>query len=289
MFDKSLDAGNSWLENDIYVTDFFGGWNYDIPGLDRCNGLPILKCDTSGTTYNGTLYINWTDQQNGSDDTDVWLIKSVDGGETWSDRIRVNDDVAGKQQFLTWFDIDQTNGKLYFIFYDRRNYTDNQTDVYMAISEDGGTTFENIKISESPFNPSADFFGDYTNISVHNGKISPIWARADGANLSLRTIVPDGSGIKDIESDLLVSEVYPNPSDNEFYFPFKLMKDKKVSLSIMNLFGKEICTIYSNKEVKAGKHIVTFKTKEYNLNSGIYLFKFSDGQKQFVRKFVYKK
>ncbi len=289
MFDKSLDGGNTWLENDIYVTDFIGGWNYAISGLDRCNGLPILKCDTSATSTNGTLYINWTDQHNGSNDTDVWLIKSTDGGETWSERIRVNDDVAGKQQFLTWFDIDQTNGKLYFIFYDRRNYSDNQTDVYMAISEDGGTTFENIKISESPFNPSASFFGDYTNISVHNGKIAPIWARADGANLSLRTIVPDGSRIKDIESDLLVSDVYPNPSDNEFYFPFKLMKDKKVSLSIMDLFGKEICSIYSNKEINAGKHIATFNAKEYNLNSGIYLFKFSDGRKQIIKKFVYSK
>jgi len=50
-------------------------------------------------------------------------------------------------------DIDQTNGNLYFVFYDRRTYTDNQTDVYMAISTDGGTNFSNVKISESPFSP----------------------------------------------------------------------------------------------------------------------------------------
>ncbi len=35
-------------------------------------------------------------------------------------------------------DIDQTNGHLYFIFYDRRAYLDNQTDVYMAVPHQMG-------------------------------------------------------------------------------------------------------------------------------------------------------
>ncbi len=287
MFDKSIDQGSTWLDNDIYVCDFPGGWAYDIPGISRCNGLPVTKCDTSGGNNNGTIYINWTDQENGASDTDVWLIKSEDGGETWSNKIRVNDDAAGKQQFFTWFDIDQTNGNLYFIFYDRRNYNDNQTDVYMAISEDGGNTFENIKISETPFTPSSSiFFGDYTNISVHDGKIAPIWARADGTDMSLRTIVPDNIGINNIDNELLMPEVYPNPSDNEFYFSFKLRTKGIVTLKVTDLFGKEICTIINNELTKAGKHIKTFNAKDYNLSSGVYLFKFSDGL-QVVRKFVY--
>jgi len=40
--------------------------------------------------------------------------------------------------------IDQTNGYLYFVFYDRRNYStaSTSTDVYMARSTDGGGDFQ---------------------------------------------------------------------------------------------------------------------------------------------------
>ena len=290
IFDKSTDAGNTWLENDIFVADFPGGWAYDIPGIYRANGLPITKCDTSGSVYNGTIYINWTDQQNGTDDTDVWLTKSTDGGNTWSNRKRVNNDVAGKQQFFTWFDIDQTNGKLYFIFYDRRNNIGNETDVYMAISDDGGETFENIKISETSFTPfSTVFFGDYTNISVHNGKIAPIWVRADGELRSLRTIVPDNSGINSNENNFMVSEVYPNPSNNKFYFSFRLRKASNISLKIIDIFGKEVHTIFNNEDVDIGKYVETFNAKQHNLKSGVYFFKFSDGKNHRTTKIVYQK
>jgi hypothetical protein len=145
---------------------FRGGWVYDIPGIYRCNGLPVTKCDTSSGTYHGRIYVNWTDQENGSDDVDVWLIYSDDEGETWSEKKRVNDDPAGSHQFFTWMDIDQTNGNLYFIFYDRRNHSGNETDVYMAVSEDGGDSFENIMISETPFTPSASVFLVIIQISV---------------------------------------------------------------------------------------------------------------------------
>jgi hypothetical protein len=35
-------------------------------------GLPVTKCDLSGGAYNGTIYVNWTDQRNGEDNTDVF-------------------------------------------------------------------------------------------------------------------------------------------------------------------------------------------------------------------------
>ncbi len=136
VFDRSLDGGNTWLDNDIPVSSQPGGWDYDIPGIYRANGLPVTCCDISNSPYQGTIYVNWTDQRNGVDDTDVWLAKSTDGGNTWSEPVRVNDDPPGKHQFFTWMTIDQTTGELIFVFYDRRNHDDNNTDVYMARSTD---------------------------------------------------------------------------------------------------------------------------------------------------------
>ncbi|HHH53030.1 MAG TPA: exo-alpha-sialidase, partial [Bacteroidetes bacterium] len=176
VFDRSYDQGETWMDTDIIINDIPGGWDFDIEGISRCNGLPVTVCDLSDGPYRGNIYINWTDQRNGENDTDVWVVKSEDEGNTWSDPIRVNDDLPGRQQFFTWMTVDQKTGYLYFVFYDRRNYDDQNTDVYMAVSRDGGESFENFKISESPFDPNKNvFFGDYTNISAYDNIVRPIW------------------------------------------------------------------------------------------------------------------
>ena len=188
-FNYSLDDGQTWLKKEQFIATQPLGWVIDIPGLYRCNGLPITACDRSKSAYQGTVYVNWADQRNGQHNTDVWLKKSKDGGKNWSDPIKVNNDDGENHQFLTWMTIDQTNGYLYFVFYDRRNHKDERrTDVYLAVSKDGGESFENIRISESPFRPNPKiFFGDYTNISVHNGVIRPIWTRLHRGEISLHT------------------------------------------------------------------------------------------------------
>src|SRR5258707_11088133 len=35
-----------------------------------------------------------------------------------------------RSQFLPWITVDQTNGSVYIVYYDRRSYDDLQTDVY---------------------------------------------------------------------------------------------------------------------------------------------------------------
>ena len=189
-FDRSTDEGKTWLKKDVEVANQVGGWALDIPGINRCNGMPITICDVSNSPYNGTIYVNYADQSNGEDDTDIWLVKSTDKGSTWSAPKRVNDDISGKQQFLTWMSIDQTTGYIYTVFYDRRNHEDLNTDVYLAYSTDGGETFINKKISASPFIPSDDvFFGDYTNIAAHKGRICPIWTNMIHGKTSIWTAV----------------------------------------------------------------------------------------------------
>ncbi|MCZ6692930.1 MAG: sialidase family protein [Bacteroidetes bacterium] len=187
-FNKSLDNGRTWAPNDLKIADQPGGWTFDIPGLGRANGLPVTVCDMSDGPYQGTIYVNWSDQRNGINNTDIWISKSTDGGKIWSSPFKINDDRSGRHQFFNWISIDQVTGYLYVIYYDRRNYKDTRTDVYLAYSMDGGETFTNEKISESPFEPSVQaFFGDYNNISAYNGIIRPIWTRADGTTLSVWT------------------------------------------------------------------------------------------------------
>lgn len=185
---RSLDGGVTWMPVKSAIADQPGGWKFDVPGLMRCNGLPITACDRSRGTHRGTVYVNWSDQRNGTEDTDIFLAYSSDKGSTWSDPVRVNNDAAGKQQFFTWMSVDQSTGAIYIIYYDRRNYTGLETEVWMATSTDGGRSFTNERISKRPFVPNDNtFLGDYNHIIAQNGMIRPVWTRIDGKKLSVWT------------------------------------------------------------------------------------------------------
>ena len=187
-FDRSLDNGTTWLQNDIEVADQPEGWNFDIPGVGRSNGMPITCTDISNSSYRGTIYVNWADQRNGKKNTDVFLAKSTDGGTSWSDPIKVNQDTSKTHQFFTWMSVDPKTGFIYIIYYDRSKYTDNQTDVVLSYSKDGGISFSSKTISESPFIPIDDvFFGDYNNISAFDGIVRPVWTRYENNKLSIWT------------------------------------------------------------------------------------------------------
>ncbi len=189
-FDRSFNGGKTWLQHDITAATIHGGWNQDIPGIMRANGMPVLVCDNSDGPNRGALYICWSDTKNGTDDVDVWMTSSLDKGSSWSSPVRVNDDAKGKHQFFPWLTIDQATGNLYVVFYDRRNYDDTTTDVYLASSTDGGKMWLNERISDSPFAPTPDvFFGDYNNISVVNGVVRPIWTRLHNGQLSVWTAI----------------------------------------------------------------------------------------------------
>lgn len=294
VFDRSTNAGNTWLSNDIPITSQPGGWDYSIPGLQRCNGLPITACDLSNGPYRGTVYVNWSDQRNGSTDTDVFLIKSTNGGTNWSTIKRVNDDPPGKHQFFTWMTVDQKTGYLYFVFHDRRNYTDTRTDVYIARSTDGGETFQNIKVSATPFTPSASvFFGDYNNIIAHDNVVRPIWTRLDGMQLSIWTAIVDfTTGVTDpagnIPENFSLAQNYPNPFNPETKIKFEVpvtngADQTEVKLIIYDALGKEVTRLVEGL-LHHGKYEVTWLGLGYS--SGTYFYKLVSGDFSDTKKMV---
>ena len=274
VFNRSLDGGETWLDHDIFVTAQPGGWDLEIPGIYRANGMPVTLCDLSGGPNHGTIYINYSDQSNGTNDTDVWLVKSIDGGFTWSEPIRVNDDESGKHQFFTWMAVDQSNGLLYFVFYDRRNHSNTTTDVFMAVSQDGGESFENIKISENTFIPSGgQFFGDYNNIAAVNNVVRPIWTRRENnGSLSLYTAIVDMTVAVPAkeENQLMLEQNIPNPFIDYSLVTYKLFKPSYVKLSLHDALGREFKVLTEYRQQEAGKHSFVFDNHEHKLPAGAY-------------------
>ncbi|HBG72007.1 MAG: glycosyl hydrolase [Bacteroidetes bacterium GWF2_43_63] len=288
VFDRSSDGGATWLDEDIFAAPMGGGWDYMVPGIQRANGLPVTVCDTSQGPYRGTIYINWSDQTNGSSNTDVWLVKSTDGGDTWTTPLRVNNDTTATQQFFTWVTIDQVTGYLWFIWYDRRNYTDNRTDVFMACSKDGGQTFENFKVSDSPFTPTSSvFFGDYTNITAHNNVVRPIWTRLESGQLSILTAIVDTAlSIEETfsvpDSDI---EIFPNPSEGSFCLAFKMHSVTPFSVELLDITGNVITKLLEGFTT-TGRQIHYFDASDYGLQSGVYFIILRSNEKTFLKKWV---
>ena len=100
----------------------------------------------------GGLYVAWYDGRNG--DWDVFLRRSDDGGRTWGDLRRLNDDPVGRgsHQYLPQLDV-SPDGRLDAIFYDRRNNVENRgNDVYYTYSSDEGRSFApNVRLTRLHF------------------------------------------------------------------------------------------------------------------------------------------
>lgn len=183
----SIDDGITWLNPEHQIVEQPGGWDFEIPGIYRMNGFPSLQIDQSASAYRGRLYLSWSDQRNGKNDTDVWLSHSDDKGITWTEPRRINNDKGENHQFMSTMRVDPKTGCIAALFYDRRKHHDWKTDIYLAYSKDGGTTFKNIQINQKPFLPNPKkFFGDYLALDVLDNLAYAMWPEMNHGKISLK-------------------------------------------------------------------------------------------------------
>lgn len=176
-YDRSYD-GEMWISTDLPIIEQTGGWLLEMPGFGPLNNAAVVAVDNSPSRIHGTLFMALSDVRSGENDSDIWMIRSVNRGDNWTVPARINQDEKGSEQFLPRIAIDQANGNVYILFYDRRNYEDNRTDVYLAWSTDGGNQFKEKKINEQPIVPEltdGSSLGDYINLSVNKGFVAAIW------------------------------------------------------------------------------------------------------------------
>jgi hypothetical protein len=82
---------------------------------------------------------------------------------------------------------------------------------------------------------------------------------------------------------IFISQNRPNPFSNSTQIEFHLPSDGFVSLKVCDLSGREIETLVSG-QLEKGEYTYTFHSA--NLESGIYLYKLSAGNKVMTRKMV---
>ena len=184
---RSLDGGVTWLPATRIITNIRGIRNSGVPQNMRVNSFPSMAVDLSNGPNRGAIYVVWTNigvpGVNTGNDIDVYMIKSMDKGVTWSAAKKINQDAAGlgKTHYFGWVTVDQANGIVSVVFYDNRNCSNNEAQAWMAYSIDGGDTFEDMQVSDVSFTPSpiplmaSQYMGDYLAIAAYDGVTYPIW------------------------------------------------------------------------------------------------------------------
>jgi hypothetical protein len=185
-----------------------GGFDFIPPQPDRSvDAEPGLAWDRSDGAHNGRVYLVYTlEQKNESDNTDIYVRFSDDGGMTWSSGVRVNDDSTVNSQFLPKIALDPTSGKLAVVWYDARNdlgtggpgdtdgIPNTDAQFWGSFSTNGGASFgPNVQISagtsNAPDSGNGIDYGDYTGLAFYGGIAHPAWA--DNSNSTGNN--PDGA------------------------------------------------------------------------------------------------
>jgi hypothetical protein len=193
-FTKSTTAGYTFGKTKA-IADC-AGWDFPIKGLGRADGLASMGVDVSKGKDRGSVYVCWGDTRNG--DPDVFLIVSRDGGETWTQPQRVNNDPLGngKEQWFPWVAVDPVDGAVNIAYYDRGAQPETMADVTLARSVDGGRTFVYHKVNKDAYDLSKlGFFGDYLGIDSFGGRVAVLYMHPMDATKKLGI----SSGIFDFE------------------------------------------------------------------------------------------
>lgn len=187
-FAKSLDGGETWEDSYRIINNIRGVRQSGVPQNMRVASFPSMAVDVSGGSTNGNIYVVWTNVgvpgQNSGSDRDVYMIKSEDGGDSWSEEpIRVNQDLIGqgKAHYDPWITCDPSNGTISVIWYDNRNTNSNEAEAWVGTSNDAGVTWDDFKVSDVAFTPApipgmaTGYFGDYLGITALSGNVYPCW------------------------------------------------------------------------------------------------------------------
>src|SRR4051812_11343127 len=171
---KTADGGQTYTPARPIAT--FDDLASPFPGSNfRTTAIPIAAAGPNGDVY--VVYDAYNDAPDAAHDADgksadTELIKSTDGGVTFSSPQVVNQDRSNADQFQSHVAVNPA-GQVSVAYFDRRQDPANHyVDEYLSRSTDGGKTWRDTRLSHDMADPgihapvptSGEFFGDYQGL-----------------------------------------------------------------------------------------------------------------------------
>jgi len=289
-FASSANGGTAWqITEHAFTVNGITGILSNKNNI-RVNGLPLLAVDTTHGPRRGWIYIvtGQKDLLPAGSDPDIVMYRSVDGGLTWSQGIRVNQDNLnnGKTQYFPNIHIDKY-GAVNIIFYDDRTTTSDSTGVFLARSSDGGSSWKEYEISDHHFEPvpigglGQGYQGDIIDLTSTDSKIWAVWMDNSTGTYQIWTVPIEFSSLEGVEDDggrpgsTGLVQNYPNPFYSGTTIGYRVLSSGQVTLKVFDAFGVQIAGLVD--EIKApGYYEVSFtsvgSTTHSLIPGGIYIY-----------------
>ena len=299
-FASSADGGSTWdaTENAFEVNGITGLLS-DKQNI-RVNGLPRIAVDMTDGARRGFIYIvtGQKDLPPAGNDPDIILHRSTDGGQTWSEGIRVNQDLLsnGKIQYFPAIHVDRF-GAVNVIFYDDRNTTSDSTGVFLSRSVDGGDLWIEYEISDHSYRPTPigglgqGYQGDNIDLTSTDSTLFPVWMDNSSGNYQMWTTPIDFNSLSALEDfippgkEINLEQNFPNPFHSLTTIGFTLGASGHVLLEIFDPSGARVMTV-SDEVMKKGRHEVVLDRSALQLPNGLYFYILSLGKYKTLRKMI---
>jgi len=256
-------------------------------------GQTWVAVDKSDGPHSGNVYMLCSVERDFiGDPLDVMFARSSDGGETWSNPIRINDDLSTDN--WQWFGTMSVapNGRIDVVWLDTRDALPGSynSSLYYSYSINGGETFSaNERLSES-FNPHVGWpqqskMGDYFHMVSDECCAHLAWANTLNGEQDVyyTQINPWFVGINDVNraSDIVSISSYPNPTSGPVSIKYQLIEQVNVKISVYDVYGKLIKELVNTKQ-EAGSYSIQFNGSK--LSDGIYYCRIEAGSNNDITK-----
>lgn len=294
---KSTNGGVNWSTPTRILT-INGARGYYLSTGIRGWTHPTLTIDRSGGPRNNWLYITWCQKQlaPAGDDPDICFSRSSNGGLNWSAPVRVNNDPInnGRVQLFSSIAVDQVTGSIGIAFFDTRDVVspNDSVNTYIAVSNNGGDTWQNIKVSDLPHKPEAPagwngWYTLHTAVSMNNNIIRVFWPDKRSGPVQIYTSIINITGNKKLTEQVpetySLYQNYPNPFNPVTKIRFDIAKPSFTKLVVFDALGREVAVLV-NEELKPGTHEVGWDGLNYP--SGVYFYKLTAGEFTQTKKMI---
>lgn len=250
-------------------------------------GQVWVATDHSDLPSRGNVYLlSAVTRNDNNDPADIMFSRSIDGGNTWSEAIKINDDNSTTN--WQWFGSLSVapNGRIDATWLDTRDDAGTfLSSLYYSYSFDGGLTWsENEKLSES-FDPHLGWpnqqkIGDYFHMISFDEGAHLAWAATfNGEEDIYYSFIPapeppvSVTYVQEQKSEALSIKAFPNPVIDYTDVYFYTDENTTITIEVLDVMGRTLETLTNDYFLKGNHNLSWRPDQNVRQNPGIYILR----------------